>query len=127
MAVKHKILVTGSRYWNDYEMIQKLICDVLNDFAWYEEECELIHGGAPGADEMAARVALEDFNMTITEFPADWDKHGKAAGPKRNQQMVDYGADICLAFILPNSKGTMDCVKRAAVGGIQVIAIGKDQ
>ncbi|AKC02821.1 GTP-binding domain [Gordonia phage GordTnk2] len=126
MAIKHKILVTGSRYWDDYQMVQDLICDVLSDFEWYSKECELIHGGAPGADEMAARFCSGYFDMTVTEFPADWGKHGKSAGPKRNQQMVDYGADICLAFIMPNSKGTMDCLKRAAVAGIQVIAVGKN-
>ena len=52
--------------------------------------------------------------------PADWSTHGRAAGPIRNQQMVDRGADICLAFPTSSSIGTWDCVRRAKAAGIPV-------
>ena len=52
--------------------------------------------------------------------PADWAQHGDAAGPIRNQRMVDAGADECAAFPLSGSRGTHDCTRRAAKAGIHV-------
>lgn len=46
------------------------------------------------------------------------------AGLVRNQLMVDLGADICLAFPLPGSRGTWDCMGRAEAAGIKVINLG---
>ena len=52
---------------------------------------------------------------------ADWKTFGKAAGPKRNQAMVDSGADLCIAFPSKGSTGTIDCVERAKAAGIPVV------
>lgn len=59
-------------------------------------------------------LALEE------RHPADWTKYGKAAGPLRNQEMVDAGADAVFAFPTPASNGTLDCMARAWVRGIPV-------
>ena len=58
------------------------------------------------------RVALECY-------PADWDRHGKAAGPIRNQRMIDTGVDLVVAFHddLEHSKGTGHMVKIARLHG----------
>jgi len=56
-------------------------------------------------------------------FPADWDKHGKAAGPIRNTEMIEDGRpDVVIAFTydLPSSKGTADTVKKAKKAHIPV-------
>ena len=50
------------------------------------------------------------------EMPADWTKHGKAAGPIRNQKMLDECPDLVVAF--PGGKGTADMVRRAMKAGI---------
>lgn len=61
--------------------------------------------------------------------PAEWHVHGPAAGPMRNQAMVDLGADVCFAFgelqrmkrgKLRNT-GTGDCVERCRKAGIRVV------
>ena len=52
--------------------------------------------------------------------PADWDKHGKAAGMIRNREMVALGADICLAFPIGRSPGTRACIREAQRAGIPV-------
>ena len=53
---------------------------------------------------------------------ADWAKHGRKAGPIRNQRMIDEGRpDLVVAF--PGGTGTADMVERARVAGIRVIEI----
>lgn len=77
----------------------------------------LVCGGARGADQMA--IAWHNITGTPVEvFPADWKKHGRAAGPIRNQQMLDAGADLVIAF--PGGRGTADMVQRARKAGIPV-------
>jgi hypothetical protein len=53
-------------------------------------------------------------------FPAKWDEYGKAAGPIRNQEMVDSKPDLVLAFWDGRSPGTLDAIKRAVLAGIEV-------
>ena len=86
-------------------------------------EVTVVHGDAPGADTLAKQVA-EEYGMQVEAHPADWRKHGKAAGPLRNQRMVALGADICLAFPEPGSRGTLDCMRRAEAAGIGVVDHG---
>src|SRR6266851_576424 len=109
-----RILVTGSREWTDWETIQRALQEA-GDGDWNT----LIHGDcSTGADSIA-----DNFGCfccwEIERYPADWAKYGKAAGPVRNQEMVDAGADICLAFFQPGAanRGTADCVSRAEKAG----------
>jgi hypothetical protein len=73
----------------------------------------LVEGCARGADQMAERIGLLHF-ATTEHHPADWDKYNKAAGVLRNQEMLDSGIDLCLAFHhdLRGSRGTADMVQR---------------
>jgi hypothetical protein len=50
----------------------------------------------------------------------------RAAGVLRNTWMVEHGPkpDVCLAFPGPGSRGTWDCVRKAAAFGIEVVVIG---
>ncbi|WPH57818.1 putative chromosome segregation protein [Mycobacterium phage WXIN] len=79
----------------------------------------VIHGAAPGADTLAHEWAELIDGVTPDPHPANW-RAGKQAGHVRNQVMVDHGADVCLAFPLPGSTGTWDCVRRAEAAGIPV-------
>lgn len=86
---------------------------------------KLIHGACPtGADAWAAEFADGLGFILIEAFPADWDKHGNAAGPKRNQQMLNYILrenipTTVLAF--PGGRGTADMVKRAKSAGLYIV------
>lgn len=81
----------------------------------------IISGMAPGADMIGAEWAWEASKIVL-EFPADWARYGKAAGPIRNQRMIDEGQpDLVVAF--PGGSGTADMVRRAKRSGIQVIEI----
>lgn len=82
------------------------------------DEYILISGACPrGADKLGEEIA-ELLGWTIERYPADWNSYGKAAGMIRNQQMVDTGADICLAFPTSSSIGTWDCVRKTEKAGI---------
>lgn len=114
-----RILVTGSREWTDRAMIEEALISLTRGLSWHK--VTVIHGGARGADLIADQVA-HDFDMQVEVHPADWEMHGKAAGPIRNQEMVDAGADVCVAFFHPDAqnRGTSDCAARAAKAGIPV-------
>lgn len=67
-----------------------------------DDTVTLIHGDAKGADRLS-EIALKGYfhgGFEVLRFPADWDKHGKAAGPIRNKQMLDEGKpDLVIAFL----------------------------
>jgi hypothetical protein len=112
-----RILITGGRNWTDRETIMHALLEAARGLHW--EDVTVVHGGAPGADTIAAELA-HGFGMNVEIHMANWQEFHRAAGPIRNQAMVDAGADICLAFLMPNSKGTADCVHRAKKAGIKV-------
>lgn len=78
----------------------------------------IIEGGATGADRLARQWAQEN-DVPIQTFEAEWEKYGKAAGPKRNEQMLEEGnADGVIAF--PGGRGTADMVSKAKAAGVKV-------
>jgi len=81
---------------------------------------ELNHGGAKGADTLAEEWANSRRVNTCIHH-ADWKGLGPCAGPKRNQDMVDYGADLAVAF--PGGKGTKDCVWRIRRANIDLFEV----
>jgi hypothetical protein len=114
-----RVLVCGGRHYNDAERI----FDVLNSYDHDYDFSILIHGAAPGADSQAARWA-EIGNLRTYAFPANWKKHGKAAGPMRNQRMIEEGKpDLVIAFA--GGRGTADMVNRAKAAGIEVIEVAE--
>lgn len=110
----HRILVTGSRTWDDF----RAIFDALAPYNY--GRITLVHGDCPrGADAMAS-AAARAFGWEIERHPADWRNLGKPAGFIRNAAMVDLGADVCLAFIRDGSPGASHCAHLAEQAGIPV-------
>lgn len=86
---------------------------------WLPTDIIIIEGGATGADSAAYDFAVCSF-CQVEEYAADWKTHGKAAGPIRNQQMIDIGKpDIAVEF--PGGKGTADMRSRLDKAGIKVL------
>lgn len=114
-----RILVTGSRDWTDEATVRAALArqTLLNH---PDEKYTLVHGDARGLDRIAAKIAKE-FDWEVEAYPADWERFGKAAGAHRNELMCAKGADVCLAFPLPQSRGTYDCARRAGRLGIRVV------
>ena len=111
-----RILVTGSRDWDDVETIRDALWECGDPM-----DLILVHGGAPGADSIADAEARRTGWEYIEVHPADWDKHGKKAGFIRNAEMVALGATACLAFIKNNSKGATMTADLAEKAGIPTI------
>ena len=111
-----RILVTGSRAWQDRAAVEHALGVALKLF----RPLVIVTGGCPtGADRMAEEWAHR-AGVEVEVWPADWAAHGKAAGPIRNGRMVAAGARYVLAFLLPGSRGTEDCIRRAEAAGIPV-------
>lgn len=126
-----KLIVTGSRDWDDYDHF----AESLEVFTYYKypKKVTLVHGGARGADSMCDQWA-ERWNhwrpgwVDVKIHHADWKRHGKAAGPIRNQKMIDENldADFVLAFPLGESRGTRHCMQYASERGLIVVNLGEE-
>lgn len=94
-----RLLITGSRthQWTPYDSHALLIA-VQEIVEKTQKNPVIVHGGATGADTEAALHGQHLFNLQAEVHRADWKKYGRAAGPIRNKQMVELGADLCLAF-----------------------------
>jgi hypothetical protein len=76
---------------------------------------EVVSGGARGVDTGAEHWAVKN-DVPFKLFPADWDKHGKAAGFIRNAEIVEYATDV-VAFQYGDSKGTAHTIELARKAG----------
>ena len=109
------VIVTGGRDYDDWAMLQ----EVLNII----RPTLIIQGGARGADQMAKEYA-EANNIAVRTIDADWTKHGRAAGPIRNKEMLQtYPLAVIVAF--PGGDGTANCVKQAVAMNRIVLMVHK--
>jgi hypothetical protein len=108
-----RVLVTGGRKYNDKKHVET----ILDHYDQEKPISCLIQGGASGADKLASNWARKNCVATMTYF-AEWNIHGKAAGPIRNRAMLEAKPDFVVAF--PGGTGTADCVKQALEMGIPV-------
>ncbi|WP_046249557.1 DUF2493 domain-containing protein [Streptomyces sp. MBT28] len=126
MTKPYRILVTGSRDWNDERTVWQALAATVLANTDEHTPAVIVHGACPrGADAHAAswaKLVQSDPQRVVTEepHPADWDQYGKAAGFRRNAEMVDLGADICLAFIRNGSRGASHTAGLAERAGIPV-------
>lgn len=115
--MQQRVLVCGGRDFKD----GALVFMVLDTAHAANPIVDLIHGAAPGADALAHEWAYRR-RVRMRPFHADWKKHGKAAGPIRNQRMLDEGRpDMVIAF--PGGRGTADMIERANKAGVPVVIV----
>ncbi|MFD3464829.1 DUF2493 domain-containing protein [Streptomyces sp. NPDC058682] len=114
-----RILVTGSRDWDDTQKIELEIFRVLYEMKTPHYQAVLIHGACPtGADALADKYARAT-EMPVIQRPANWAAYGKRAGYLRNVELIDLGPDICLAFIRHGSRGATMTADLAELAGIE--------
>ena len=107
-----KVIIAGGREITDYELVLQAVLNAGFDIT------AVVSGGARGVDSMGERFAAE-AKLQLFKFPADWDKHGRAAGPIRNQVMGDF-ADALIAIWDGQSRGTKHMIDYATKKGLKV-------
>ena len=109
-----RILVCGGRDFADKAAITNYLFRLDDE----RKITSIIHGGATGADTLAGKTA-QLLQVPCTVYRANWKRDGKAAGPIRNQRMLDEGKpDLVVAF--PGGRGTADMIRRAETQGVPV-------
>lgn len=114
-----KIIIAGGREFKNYQTL----CDVCS---WMLSKTDLstvtiVSGGARGVDQMGERFAKEHGIKFIVMKP-DWDKHGKAGGYIRNQEMANASTHV-IAFWDGKSRGTKHMIDIAKRDGLIVHAV----
>lgn len=133
MGTAMRMLITGSRNWRDEMRVYAALDAIVAASGLPASDWTLVHGDCPtGADEIAKRWAAARFAKP-EEHPADWRQFGQSAGFKRNVEMAQAGADICVVFMRPctsdhcsieevhGSHGTAHCERAARAAKIPVV------
>lgn len=118
--MKKRIIIAGSRNYNNYEYVKETLDLVLNDLM--NEDIEIICGDARGVDMLGKRYA-DEHSIPVIHFPADWDKYGRSAGVIRNAEMAKYAAKtygILIAFWDGESRGTKNMIETASKYGLYI-------
>ncbi len=108
------LLVTGDRNWTDTDVIRAVL------FRRYDNGFRrLVHGDCKGLDQLAGAIA-ERIGFTVIAMPANWKEHHRAAGPIRNQAMLDLDPDAADAFHdnIDNSRGTANMIAKLEKKGV---------
>lgn len=111
-----RVIICGGRHFNNYNMLETVMEDVMSEFDLSFNQIEIVSGHCSGADKLGEAFA-KNHNICCKIFPANWSNYGKAAGPIRNSEMIEYAYEstipIVVAFVSPKSKGTIDTVNKA--------------
>lgn len=114
-----RVIVTGSRDWRDMEIIDLALAQL-------PKGTTIVQGCATGADAIARSFALSLGLKVEDHWPDYVNFEFAAANKRRNQEMVDAGADYCYAFPTRGSRGTWDCVTRAKNAKIPITVFHPD-
>ena len=130
-----RIIVAGGRDFDSYEAVDIALTGYLFHLGFkdgyegntYEfPKIKIVSGCAKGADALGQMFAIHN-RLECVNFPANWDKYGKAAGLIRNRQMAEYASSggedcrgILFAFWDGVSRGTKNMIDTAEKYGLEV-------
>lgn len=118
-----RIIVAGTRTFSDYELLENKLNDFISELnqKYPDKQIVIITGAAKGADQLGSFYA-RSHNIPLKEFPADWHTYGRAAGPIRNQQMLDFALHEIPKLIVfwdGKSRGTKNMIDIARRYNVQ--------
>jgi hypothetical protein len=126
-----KIIIAGGRDFTDYALLKQK-CDTI---LCNQTNIEIVSGRCDrgvhtfttvddirvfGADGLGERYASEK-GYIVHAFPADWNKYGNGAGPRRNEQMAKF-SEALIAFT-SGGNGTENMISKAKKHGLNVRVI----
>lgn len=114
----YRVIVAGGRDFSDEKYLNESLEALREEYL----EIEIVSGHANGADKLAEEYAKR-LGLELKVFPADWKKYGRAAGPIKNKEMLEYileGDPIVVAFWDGQSRGTKDMISKAKEAGVDV-------
>ena len=116
---KYKVIIAGCRDFTDYELLREK-CDYhLQNLRL--EDIVIVSGHASGADSLGERYA-QDRGFQLETYPADWQAHGRAAGPIRNAKMASV-AHALIAFWDGKCRGTKNMIDTAKKHNLLVAVV----
>ena len=110
-----RVIVAGSRGFSNYGFLAKTLDYLLQNKG---SDVVIISGTARGTDQMGERYAAE-HGLKVVRFPAEWDKYGKSAGYRRNEEMA-RNADAAVIFWDGVSRGSKHMIDIAKEHKLQV-------
>ena len=125
------LIVAGGRDFDDVGMLN----EALYRFPAILTS-EFVNGMCKTGADLLAREYARKRGRKVHEFPADWDKYGKKAGPLRNGKMAQFVASgmregngvlresaihgVLIAFWDGRSPGTRSMINEALKKGLEV-------
>lgn len=116
----YRVIIAGSRSFNDYELLREQCLSILQE-KMRTHRVIIVSGHARGADSLGERFANE-FRLPFELHPAKWRLLGKAAGMVRNAEMAKC-SDALIAFWDGESRGTRHMINFARKRGLEVSVI----
>ena len=113
----YRVVIAGGRTFDDYTLLESSCLFYLQN-KLKTHKVVIVSGHASGADSLGERFATE-HGLECELHPADWKRHGRAAGPIRNKEMAEC-SDALIAFWDGKSKGTRSMIELAKRNGLDV-------
>ena len=125
--MKQRIIIAGSRNFNNYPCLEYVVDRYFSKFVTDKQDVQIISGTAKGADSLGELYA-EKHGIEVIRCPANWDKYGRAAGYRRNEEMAilsmsDGYTGVLLAFWDGLSRGTKHMIDLAEKHNVKVYII----
>ena len=117
---EYRVIIAGGREFQDYALVKQK-CDYYLQNKLQTDTIVIVSGHATGADSLGERYASEK-GLSVELHPADWQRHGRAAGPIRNEEMASV-ADALIAFWDGQSRGTKNMIDTANAKGLKVAIV----
>jgi hypothetical protein len=111
------VLICGTRSWDDHTTIRRVLRGL-------PAHTKIRHGGAPGADNIAAWIAHRMGIEVEPPFKPDYKRYGRWLAPfERNTEMLETNPvpKEVIAFWDGRSRGTLDTICKALARNIPVI------
>lgn len=114
-----RIIIAGSR-----SVTEMQVWEAISRCSWISSATAIVSGTAKGADVFGERWAKKQ-GLDVLRFPADWNAHGRRAGPLRNRVMAK-SAEGLLAVWDGVSRGTKSMIEIGWEEGLRIFVFRTD-